>query len=354
MAAARGWLVAGPAVLAALTACGWSSPSSPPSPGYWTAEPFVEDAPFHTPHWWGEVVVPSAENASLDMPADREQAHHVLFIRADGFIEALRDCGTYRGGYRRTYRGGYDVGQDDVATVLTGWTEVGDQSCSTTWPLYVLVAADRQAPWRRVRDVLDAVARLDVPSREVRLAVSEWPSARAHHLAMDLRPSAGHGSEASGDVAVRITEGGGERGVTVEIDERSWVFPPTSQEFGDEDFLAAANGIWAEVKTGLDHAFEGKDRAQVRIRTTSGSLRFAYVVSILDLLLGAGVPEVALDEEGLCLTMKEPTGEAWPVDAPAIGWWMLTVSVAAVLLAFLLNFPPRWPSRGRRTPQPPM
>lgn len=327
-------------VAAALTGCGLSPPSPPPAPGTWARHPYGGEAPFHSGRMFSSAREPNAENASLETPADTQVAHPFITVGADGTIRTIRLCGSHGEGY--------DPGPEGLRKVLAHWPETDDEHGSPARHPYVLLTVDRQAPWPTVETVLDALVEPEPWKGPVWIGVAAWPSARPHHLALEIRPSSDPGQDASHALDVRLVAGEGGQGVTLEIGDQSWRFPPTPADFGDPAFLDRANVNWRDVKRVLARKAADVDLARLRVKPAGDEPRWAYVVAVLDLLLGVRVHEVEWTQVGLSLTLQEPSDVTVPTDEPAVGWWMLPGAVGAVLLAFLVTFLPLAIPRRRR------
>jgi hypothetical protein len=206
------------------------------------------------------------------------------------------------------------------------------------------VHAAREAPWSSIREVIARARTAAYPMRQLHLCVDNPALAEDQIITahMDYRRS--HPRNALRvRLRVRAEDLNYEAHTQLDIDDREWVFADQADGFADPGFLARANEIWSEVEAWLPSVAFDAPVAQIEIADGEGEIWWAYVVKVLDLLLGVGVREVSIPDGDLHLVLADPD-EIEVVsmeDEPVLAWQTIVGCLLAVLIAFAITFLPR-------------
>ena len=181
--------------------------------------------------------------------------------------------------------------------------EDGDAAAS----IPVLLHADREAPWRAVRELLAILREPDLGTRSVQWAVRAAASTdEASRIDGTLSPEA----PPSGDpLLLRVASDRGETWTVVRVfgPEKVHSLGPQLKVFARPKFVDRANRAWDDLERKLPAIAEGHDAAHVVVDDERADVWFAYVVKTVDLLFGAGYEAVDLPQAGLRLS--RPSGD---------------------------------------------
>jgi len=288
----------------------------------------------------GPLMEPNARHASAEIREDpgapSGRFHVPRAWRAEDLYPGPEDAEVVRG--RQTP-------DERVEEILDGLRGIGGPTEIGGEP--IVLDVDREVPWLLVRRLLRGLMVVPGAPHPMRLRVARWPSGSPHYLGTRLRPCGRSEDQPPGVVVVRFAAAGADR-LELTVANRSWSLPVEPAGFDDPAFLAQVNRAWDEVEAYLDGLDTSGGVARLESTGAGDGLWYAHVVTILDLLIGKGVRELELADDGACLTLDPPTGTTWPVrPAPVTGPMLLTAGIA-VLLAFVITFLPLGVGRTRR------
>jgi len=159
----------------------------------------------------------------------------------------------------------------------------------------VLLHYDRGGWWRDGADCIQALLRANLPGDGLQIAVAAPHVNTTHRLDLTLQRSTRVAKDAL-PAALGRTQGG----VTnLRIGDRTWSFPQ-EDDFDAAAFLAGANERWREIEAAMASHTHG---AQVAL-SVAPEVKWAFVVTFLDIVLGSTSRIVQFPEEHFSLTRR--------------------------------------------------
>lgn len=224
---------------------------------------------------------------------------------------------------------------------------------SGTSRLTLVLNAARGARWGEVGEVLGCA--FDVPGRRghLRWAIRRAGTFLAVDPEADVRRRAEPGlAPGVSPLAIDLVALRGEddvEEVVLAMGEKTWAFDPERARSEDSDDALFPHAAFEEAVAHIHVLAATHDLAVIRTSDPEEVLAWEHVVTVLDVLLGAGLWEVDLPEAGIRLSLLEPHDVDGASHAaggePVVTPLALVLVAVGVLLAFVVTL---WPLRRGR------
>lgn len=219
----------------------------------------------------------------------------------------------------------------------------------------VLLHADRSARWGDIRLLLRLLRdEVEPPLQDLQWSISK--PTRGFAVRHEARVDTAGRDELPGVVIpIRLTGRAlpdDQVEVTLQIWDETWSFGEESASLEDPHLVAHANLIWERagyarevplpsVDSDLSMHSEGLP-AVLEFSGDADRIPWAYVVKVLDLLMGGGGREVYLPDLALRLDIPppEPIEAHIDEDDPVLTWAQVLLMGLAIVLAFLVTLAP--------------
>ena len=301
---------------------------------------------------------PEAENAHLDTPMSADRSVDRI-VSSAGYL-LLSNRWTWMHTDDQSWADALGAQENELlarrSEVESAPAEVHPQFMAT-----LLVALDE--PWSRVDDVLTLLTSDRLHVRTIHFPVSKPGNLLRHRFEWRILPPGSRSGAPGSSVALRArhTEDDDRFSVSIQYDSTALEFPEQSAGYlsgwgwgfsDDAAWYWQADQKWASLEEMLARQPPG-EAVHLDLSDTGSETPFAYVVKVLDLLVGSGVRRVHVLPGDLVVGLEMPPDqtalyEFWTAPEPTPWLGIVVASVLGVVVVFVLTLLPLRSRRRRR------